>query len=445
MFEINGKYTNAKIMIDDVEESCIGQVTKMVNHPVFTNPVAIMPDCHTGKGSCIGFTMPMTDKIIPAVVSVDIGCGMLAINIGQNFPMELADFDHKVRNAVPFGFSTHDRAVLDMKKDFPWREVQATAHNFSMAYNKKFGTNHYFDGYDMNWFESKCKTIGADLGRIIKSIGTLGGGNHFIEVGKDDNGNHWIVIHTGSRNMGKCVCEYWQNQASKVIKDGKNEELRLRIENIRSQYKGMEIKKKIKEARVELGLDNNGGNDKLSDELQWLEGDAAMGYLYDMIFAQKYAEVNRAYIAKAIMKVLGVEEIDRIETVHNFIDFRDFIIRKGAIRSYIGEPMIIPFNMRDGILVCEGKSNEEWNCSAPHGAGRLMSRAQAKKNLNLEDFESQMDGIFSTSVVASTLDEAPGAYKDASVIENAIEPTACILLKIKPILNMKDNGKKRKF
>ena len=445
MFEIRGKFTNAKIMIDDVEESCVGQIHGFVNHPAFTNPIAIMPDTHAGKGSVIGFTMPMTEKVIANVIGVDIGCGMLAINIGKNLPMKLSEIDRKVRKDVPFGFDTHDRPVINMEKDFPWKEVDVMAHKFSLAYNQNFGTNIYHEeNYNFNWLEKKCKTIHADLGRIIKSIGTLGGGNHFCEFGKDDNGDHWIVIHTGSRNMGKCVCEYWQNMASKVIRDEKNEEFRNRIESIRQNYKGMEIKKKIKEARVELGLDTF-GNDKLSNELQWLEGEYAHGYLYDMIFAQKYAEVNRAYIAKAIMNVLGVEEIDRIETVHNFIDFRDFIIRKGSIRSYVGERIIIPFNMRDGILICEGKSNEEWNCSAPHGAGRLMSRAQAKKKLKLEDFESQMDGIYSTSVVDATLDEAPGAYKDASVIEKAIEPTACILLKIKPILNMKDNGKKRKF
>jgi len=444
MFIIEGKYTSAKVMIDDVEESCIGQITQMVNHPAFTNPIAIMVDCHTGKSSPIGFTMIMTDKIIPAVVSVDIGCGMLAINIGQSLSLSLPEIDHKVRKVIPFGFDTHSRAVIDMKKDFPWREVKALAHNFSIAYNKKFGTNVYFDGYSLDWFEKKCKTIGADLGRCVKSLGTLGGGNHFIEFGKDNNGDYWFVIHTGSRNLGKCICDYWQNQASRVIRDQKNKEFRNRIESIRKNYKGMEVKQKIKEARIELGLDTS-DNDKLSNELQWLEGESVHGYLYDMIFAQKYAEVNRAYIAKSILNILGVDEIDRIETVHNFIDFRDFIIRKGAVRSYIGERFILPFNMRDGILICEGKSNNDWNCSAPHGSGRLMSRSQAKKNLNLEDFKSQMDGIYSTSVVSDTLDEAPGAYKDASIIERAIEPTAKILLKIKPIINMKDNGQKIRF
>ena len=229
--------------------------------------------------------------------------------------------------------------------------------------------------------------------------------------------------------------------ASSVVRKEKQEKFKIRVEEIRKQYSGMEIKQKIKEARFELGLENK----DVSDELQYLEGEYAIGYLYDMIFAQKFAEVNRAKIADIILNIIGVNPVDMIETVHNFIDFRDFIIRKGAVRSYIGERFLLPFNMRDGILICEGKSNAEWNCSAPHGAGRLMSRAQAKKNLKLGDFEKEMSGIFSTSVIDSTLDEAPGAYKDASIIEAAIEPTAYVLTKIKPIMNMKDSGKKRKY
>jgi len=435
MFEIKGKYTTAKVMIDDVEPTCTAQIYGFVNHPAFTNPIAIMPDTHAGKGSVIGFTMPMTSKVIANVVGVDISCGMLAINIGQNLPIALEQLDHKIRQAIPFGFNTHDNSVINIEKEFPFKEVRGLAHNFSLAYNQQFGTNTYFDGYDYHWFVQKCHDIGADLGRVIKSLGSLGGGNHFIEVGIDDNKNYWVVIHTGSRNFGKCVCEYWQGMASSVVRKDKQEQLKLRIEEIRKTYTGMEIKTKIKEARADLGLDVT-----VSDELQYLEGENAHGYLYDMIFAQKYAQVNRAYIASVIMNILGIQAIDRIETVHNFIDFRDFIIRKGAIRSYINERMIIPFNMRDGILVCEGNSNADWNYSAPHGAGRLMSRAQAKKNIKLENFTEQMKGIYSTSVCQGTLDEAPDAYKDSKVIEQAIEPTAKILFKIKPILNMKDSG-----
>jgi len=429
MFEIVGKYTKAKVMIDNVEESCVAQITQMSNHPAFTNPIAIMPDCHSGKSSCIGFTMEMSEKIIPAVVSVDIGCGMLAINIGQNLPIALEQLDHKIRQSVPFGIETHDKSVLNMERDFPYREVRGLAHNFSLAYNQKFGTNSYFDGYDYRWFVQKCNDIGANLGRAVKSLGSLGGGNHFIEIGKDDNGNYWIVIHTGSRNFGKCVCDYWQNMASSVVRKDKQDLLKSRIDEIRKTYTGMEIKAQIKKARAELGLDAI-----VSDELQYLEGENANGYLYDMIFAQKYAEVNRAYIASAILKILGVNEIDRIETVHNFIDFRDFIIRKGSIRSYKGERMIIPGSPSFGSLICEGKSNTEWNCSAPHGFGRLMSRSQAKKTITDEMANEAMKGVYASQ---KPKDESPLAYKNPEIIEKAIEPTAKIINRIIPILNMK--------
>jgi len=440
MFEIKGKYTNAKIMIDDVEESCVAQIYGFVNHPAFTNPIAIMPDTHAGKGSVIGFTMPMTDKVIANVVGVDIGCGMTALNIGDELNISLEELDHKIRQRVPFGFDVHEQSSRDKfnMKNFPWHDVKTLAHNFSIAYNEKFGTNHYFDGYDMDWFEKKCKTIGSDLGRVIKSIGTLGGGNHFIEIGKDGSGNYWVVIHTGSRNFGKCVCDYWQDMASSVIRKEKQEQFKIRVEEIRKQYSGMEIKQKIKEARSEIGLDN----EVVSSDLQYLEGEPAMGYLYDMIFAQKFAEVNRMMIAEVILDIIGVNPVDRIETVHNFIDFRDFIIRKGAIRSYVGERMIIPFNPKDGILICEGKSNPDFNYSAPHGAGRLMSRSQANKKITNEMAEKAMDGVFASE---KPKDESPLAYKNPKVIEEAIEPTAKIINRIIPIMNMKDSGKKRKY
>lgn len=429
MFTINGKFTTAKVMIDDVEEQCVAQIVAMCNNPAFTNPIAVMPDTHAGKGSVIGFTMPLTNKIIPAVVGVDISCGMLAINIGKDLSMSLEEIDHRIRKAVPFGFETHKKSIINMERDFPWKDVRTLSHNFSLAYNEKFRTNAYFNGYDYRWFEQKCRDIRADLGRIIKSIGTLGGGNHFIEIGKDLNDDYWFVIHTGSRNLGKCICEYWQNMASKVIHKDKQENFQKKVEEIRQNFKGMEIKEKIKEARIELGLD-----DYVSDALQYLEGENAHGYLYDMIFAQKYAEVNRAYIASSIIDCLGVKEYDRIETVHNFIDFRDFIIRKGAIRSYEGERMIIPGSPSFGVLICEGKSNTEWNCSAPHGFGRLMSRAQAKRSITDEMANEAMKGVYASQ---KPKDESPLAYKDPEIIQKCIEPTAKIINRIIPILNMK--------
>lgn len=438
MIEVHGKYTNAKIMIDDVEPECMSQIHHFTNHLAFTNPVAIMPDCHSGKGSVIGFTMPMTDKVIPNVVGVDIGCGILSVNFGKDLGLSLEMLDHKIRQRVPFGAEVHENSAIHMKNDFPWNRANVTAQKFAAAYRDKYGIYPEWNEYDMDWFMHTCeKRVGGGVRRIINSLGTLGGGNHFIETGVSESGDHWITIHTGSRNFGKRVCEYWQGKAVKWLRKDRQVELRERIEKVKQEEKdGKEIYRKIKEIKQDLKLDV--GIDMKGCE--WLEGEMATGYLFDMIFAQTYAEVNREYICRIIQEALKIEPLDKIETVHNFIDFHDWVIRKGAIRSYVGERMIIPFNMRDGILVCEGKSNEEWNCSAPHGAGRVMSRAKAKKTLNTEDFQKQMDGIYSTSVGQGTLDEAPDAYKDSTIIEIAIEPTAAIVDRLKPIHNMKDAG-----
>ena len=441
MFQITGKYTTANVMINNVEESCVAQISGFVNHPAFCNPVAIMPDTHAGKGSVIGFTMPLSDKVIPNVIGVDIGCGMLSINIGKSLPIGLDLLDHRIRKFIPFGMNVRSRSdgVIHFKNDFPFKDVMRSSIAFKQSYNNKYGIDFYIPQYDMEWFEEMCNRIGMDLGRAINSVATLGGGNHFIELGQSsNNGDYWLTIHTGSRNLGKRVCDYWQNMATKIVKNEKQEKLNEMIKNIRATYKGMEIKTKIKEARESVGLDV-----MVNDALQYLEGDDAFGYFSDMIFCQKYAEMNRLYIGKVICKnILGIEfdtNLQMIESIHNFIDFRDFVIRKGAIRSYVGEKMIIPFNMRDDILICEGKSNPEWNFSAPHGAGRVMSRTQAKKAVQLVDFQKSMEGIFSTSVGNGTLDESPFVYKDSKLIEDAIEPTATIIDRIKPIMNLKDS------
>ena len=431
MIELNGKYTNAKIMIDDVEPQCISQITSFINHPAFTNPVAIMPDTHAGKGSVIGFTMPMGDKIIPNTIGVDINCGVLSINIGKEIPMSKEDLEYKIRSKIPMGMNYHKKSIIDMKNSFPWKKVNAEAHNFMMSYYEKFGLEITPPKYDMSWFENKCKEIGCSVNRALTSIGTLGGGNHFIEVGKDLNDEYWFTIHSGSRNFGKCVCEYWQNIAAKKVKHNHTDKKLEELEEAKLNYNGKELFNKIKEIKSKYNFNIN------ITGLEFLEGIEASGYLFDMIFTQAYADVNREYMSKIILDILNVDPIEKIETKHNFIDFKDMIIRKGAIRSYIGEKFVLPFNMRDGILICEGLSNPEWNCSAPHGAGRIMSRSKAKKNITLETFKEQMKNVYSTSVCNSTLDEAPDAYKDSSIIENAIGDTATVLNRIVPIINLK--------
>lgn len=433
MFEISGKYTTAKVMIDDVEETCVSQITQFVNHPVFTNPVAIMPDTHAGKGSVIGFTMELTDKVIPNVVGVDIGCGMLSLNFGCDFPiLSLSELDQMIRQKIPFGQSVHEQSIINFDKEFEWKKLNKTCEAFVQAYRKKYGSCGLPPLYDMDWFLSKCQSMGANTRRMINSIGTLGGGNHFIETGISTKNEYWITIHSGSRNFGKRICEYWQHKAEKRFKKEFTDQKQNEIDQAKLNFEGQDRFREIEKIKqkYKIGVNANG--------LEWLEETDYFNYLFDMLFAQMYASVNRLYMTRIIQKILKREPTETIETVHNFIDFHDFIIRKGSIRSYENEKMIIPFNMRDGILLCEGLSNQEWNFSAPHGAGRVMSRSQAKKTIDLSKFQHEMQDIFSTSVGRSTLDEAPDAYKDAQMIENAISPTAIVIDKIKPVHNMKD-------
>jgi tRNA-splicing ligase RtcB (3'-phosphate/5'-hydroxy nucleic acid ligase) len=394
MINLNGKYTNAKIMIDDVDENCMSQIIQMINHEAFTNPVAIMPDCHSGKGSVIGFTMGVGNKLIANIIGVDISCGMLSFNVGK-IKINHQDFDDKIREKIPFGINVNKKGKTRL--------------------NQKY--------------QSLCNRVGIDFDYAVHSVGSLGSGNHFLEVGISQNtGDTWITIHSGSRNLGKKVCEYWQDIASK--KDGLSKKETLRY--VKGKYPKIEWEYRIKEMFAKI-------DSIKKSPLDYLEGNLKEGYLNDMILCQEYAKMNRQTMMIDILNILDNPVIiDMIETVHNYIDFRDNIIRKGAISSYVGERMIIPFNMRDGILICEGKSNPEWNYSAPHGAGRVYSRTKAKSDLSLEKFEKDMNGIFSTSVCNGTIDESPDAYKDSKIIEQAIEPTATILDRITPIHNMKD-------
>jgi tRNA-splicing ligase RtcB len=435
MITVNGKYTSANIMIDSVEESCMSQIVSFTNHPAFTNPIVIQTDCHAGRGSCIGFTMKMTDKLIPAVIGVDIGCGLLSYNVGPNLTMSLSDLDKRIRERIPFGCEVNEKSVLDMKDDFPWKAVNRVLQRFSQEYQEKFRIPFDASPMDMDWFIKRCKAIGGDLRRMINSLCSLGGGNHFFEVGLSDTSDYWLTVHSGSRNFGKRICDYWQDSAIKKVKNQDREVRKEALQSIKARYKGKELYDKIKEFKSsDINLDAF----PCANDQRWLEGIDAVGYLRDMLFSQIYASINREYICRTIIGMLKLIPIDSIETVHNYIDFNDLIIRKGAITSYERERFLLPFNMRDGILICEGKSNPDWNFSAPHGAGRMMSRSQAKKNLSLDSFKDQMKDIYSTSVEYSTLDEAPDAYKDSKIIEAAIEPTAKIINRIKPVLNMKD-------
>ncbi len=416
MFELQGKYTKALVTIDNVEAECISQIMGFLNHPLYEGcRIVIQPDTHGGKGSVIGFTCTLSGKgVCSNVVGVDIACG---INCWKTeAPEDLPALDKIIRKVIPLGVAQHKSAQFRMKTEYPWKEVSKDVWHFVSNYNKKFGTDYKAPEVNYEWYKSlseklvnKGQRLDDFLDRVDGSGGTLGGGNHYVEVDIDKNGQYYLVIHSGSRNLGKRVAEYFQ--------------------------------------RLAESQEHNVGYNK---DLAYLKGQDAIDYFVAMVFMKKFASINRRLMGELISKHTGLKISDLIETTHNFIDDKDFVIRKGAIRSYKGERMIIPFNMRDGSWIVEGKSNEEWNNSAPHGAGRVMSRNQAKRTLKLEDFEEQMKGIYTTSVCRATLDEAPDTYKPAAIIQDAIKDTATIIHNLKPVYNLKSSeegvfGKKKKF
>ncbi|MFA5732740.1 MAG: RtcB family protein [Acidithiobacillus sp.] len=419
MFVLNGKYTNANVMIDEVEESCIGQIIEFINHPAFVNPVVIMPDCHYGKGCVIGFTMKMSDKIIPNTIGVDVGCGILSVNIGHVILPDFSIIDSKIRKLIPFGNNVHQNSIFNVSFEFN----KSILYILNTLYNKLGISGSFSKVLKYEYIINMCDKLDFDSSGFFKSIGSLGGGNHFIEIGHSEKSGYWITIHSGSRQFGQKVCQYWQNEADKLSSVYENDRVNLIKSTITDKSKWDSLIKVNKEFSPK--------------NLRYLKHEDAIHYCIDMIIAQQYAMYNRKSIMNIILNMLSVIPVETIESVHNYIDFNDNIIRKGAIRSYENEKMVIPFNMRDGLIICEGKSNEEWNYSAPHGAGRVLSRSKAFSELSLEEFQKQMNNVYSTSVCKSTLDEAPNAYKNSEIIRNAIFPTAKIIDEVKPVLNLK--------
>jgi tRNA-splicing ligase RtcB len=433
MFEIQGKYTTARIMIDDVEEKCISQIRTFINHPAFTNPVAIMPDTHAGKGSVIGFTMPLGCKVVPNTIGVDIGCGVTAVNIGD-VDIDYAALDTHIRKTVPVGFNIHDHAVVNLKYGVDWKGIDEAGHRFRDRFAETYDVDIAPIKYTYDWFVALCKFVRAEPDAVRAAVGTLGGGNHFIEVAEDDRATKWVIVHSGSRNFGLRVADAYQRLAVKTMGKHQEQTYQQRLDEIRRTCDRNRIGAEIKKMRDELGLG-------IQKDLAYLEGQAAHDYYHAMIFAQQYAALNRSTMIDRIVAAIPDAVVqDRIESVHNFIDFDDMTIRKGAIRSNAGDRVIIPFNMRDGSLIGVGRGNEEWNRSAPHGAGRIMSRSMAKRQLSVDEYRAQMTGIFTTSVGPGTLDEAPGAYKDAQTIIDAVAPTVTIVDRIRPVYNLKASG-----
>ncbi len=432
MFEIQGKYTKAKVMIDSVDPETIKQIHRMVSHPAATNPVAIMPDCHAGKGCVIGFTMKAGPKVVPNWVGVDVGCSVSSyrLPIKSLSTQELTEIDRGIRQVIPMGMSVNTTVDNGLKMSFlAFLRESACA---SPSPDAKVYSSDVSRRVD-----DAINAVGMKDGRFWTSLGTLGGGNHFQEIGQDEEGCLWLTLHTGSRNFGKRVCEYFDAAAQSRLKDNG-------LKDYTESLKARGEKKDFQRLREEF-VQRNKLDFDLKESAYVMEGGLS-GYLSMMFLAQVYAAFNRLTIGRRVIEVIQevtkstIHPIDQIETIHNFISFQDGYIRKGAIASYKGQRMIIPFNMRDGLLICEGKSNPEWNYSAPHGAGRVLSRSQAKSKISMEEYQESMKGIFTTSVAKGTLDESPMAYKDAATIEAAIAPTATIIHRVKPIYNVKAGG-----
>lgn len=399
MIELQGKYASAKIFTDVVDQDSISQVMGLLNQPYAADShVRMMPDIHAGAGCTIGTTMRIRDKVCPNLVGVDIGCGMETVQLREK-RMELQKLDVVIRENIPSGFS-----------------IRAKAHRY----------NDDIDLSQLHCFKQ------VDENRAVLSIGTLGGGNHFIEVDRDEEDNLYLVIHSGSRHLGVEVAKAYQNLAIGHCCMDARQELERVIETLKEQGRHREIE--------EIRKSFKQSHPYVPRELAWVEGELLEMYLHDMAIAQRFAELNRKAMVDAILKAMKLHPVSQFTTIHNYIDLTHGILRKGAVSAQKGERLIIPINMRDGSLICIGRGEEDWNYSAPHGAGRLMSRSAAKECFTVSAFKKEMAGIFTTSVGQGTLDECPMAYKGmADIVEN-IGPTATIERVIRPIYNFKASG-----
>ena len=395
---IAGKYAAAHVMTDDVEQAAIDQVENITNGKFSEGQkIAVMPDVHAGKGGPIGLVMTVGDKIVPNLVSVDIGCGVYAYKIGENdFKVDFENLQRVIDAFVPSGRKVHDAPALG---------------------NRAFGFSGKF----------KMPVSKDQIQYLDRSIGTLGGGNHFISVEVGESGTY-LLIHSGSRNLGTMVARHYQELAVKNIRKVDNSKL---IAALKAAGRHKEIAAELAKVEVEV----------IDPDLAYLEGQDAKNYLIDMAAAQLYAHLNRETMAKTIFYHMDWEYSGAIRTQHNYIDTERGILRKGAVAAYVNEPFLVPLNMRDGTLIFVAEEERpDWLFSAPHGAGRRLSRTQAKKNLSMEDYESGMEGIWSASVNENTLDEAPEAYKNAETIADLLEDVYTLCDHLKPVFNFKANN-----
>ena len=432
MIELIGKYTSAKIYADTIEEGVFGQVYDIINCPAFVDQkVVCMPDVHVGASGPCGLVATIGDWVCPEHIGVDIGCSVSMMVLDKKIPEnKYAEFEHRIKNKIPFGFNLNGHVIIN-EKDF---------YKFlTTGFNKyrNYWPEMLMDLPDMvteKWVTDQLNRLGMDEGTFYKSLGSVGGGNHFIEYDEsEDSEIAGVTLHFGSRNFGVKVCKYWMNKANAGMSRNEVKEL-LKVfkADYEKTHKTMESFGDAWNAHLEK---------ERGKRIQgYLTGEEMKGYLCDMCFAQLYAQYNHLTVQNVIRELLfkyGIKVTEVITSIHNFIDLHDHVLRKSSIRSYEGEKMLVPFNMRDGVAVCEGKSNPEWLNSCSHGAGRRMSRSEAKRTVTLEEFKTTMEGIYSTTVCSGTIDESPMAYKDTNEIARLIEETCTIKYMMKPRINIK--------
>ncbi|MBQ7103039.1 MAG: RtcB family protein [Anaerotignum sp.] len=399
MLEIKGKVNTAICYAKVIEEGAIEQIRRMCDYELTAGSrVRIMPDVHAGKGCTIGTTMTVTDKVCPNIVGVDIGCGMYTVKLAE--------------------------------KELDFEKIDAACHYIPSGMNVWEGRLERFDLTDLRCYRSL-----RDTRRLERSLGTLGGGNHFVEVDRSADGTNYLVIHSGSRNLGKQVAEVYQ-QLAVDLHMGKESYFKQRDEIIRT-YKEEGRRSEIQQTLKELK--NNYETQALAvpADICWLYGTFLNDYLHDVEICQKFARRNREKMAEIILERTGMTALESFHTIHNYIDTKEMILRKGAIAAHAGEKVLIPINMRDGSVIAIGKGSEEWNYSAPHGAGRIMSRGKAKEAIDIEAYKESMKGIYTTSVSESTLDEAPMAYKSLEDIIDVISDSVDIIEVMRPVYNFK--------
>jgi tRNA-splicing ligase RtcB len=399
MFEINGKTSTAVCYAKVIEDTAVEQIRRMCSYALTENSkVRIMPDVHSGKGCTIGTTMTVTDKVCPNIVGVDIGCGMYTTKLANT--------------------------------DINFEKVDAACHFIPSGMNVWEGRIERFDLTGLRCYRSM-----KDTRRFERSLGTLGGGNHFIEIDKASDGTLYLVIHSGSRNIGKQVAEFYQ-QLAVDLHMGKEAYFRKKkeiIHNFKEEGRRGEIQDALKKLKDNFKTQNL----SVPEDICWLYGNFLDDYLYDVEICQNFARRNREKMTEIILERAGLTAVESFHTIHNYIDTKEMILRKGAIAAHKGENLLIPINMRDGAVIGTGRGNPDWNYSAPHGAGRIMSRTKAREMLDLDTYKKSMEGIYTTSVNKNTIDEAPMAYKSLDDIIDVIQDSVDIVDVIKPVYNFK--------